>query len=205
MECAAWTSGRQRAALARVRAAGLCLAAVLLCAAAWLGWREARLARLPGETRQAVLAEEAATARLRLKYISEAVYLAKVRRNSLLADITGTLDVESSCTHAGDLRGLPDSSPCAAKWRDALRRTWAAAFEGDGPPLPEELARDPWGSPYILNQSEASCGHYGNWCPHDVVRSAGPDGRPNTPDDIAETIPQHLGPSRLKTAPASGG
>ncbi|WP_243358440.1 hypothetical protein [Fundidesulfovibrio terrae] len=199
MDLAAWIDSRERAALARVRLAGLCLAAALLALAAWLGFREARLAPLPGYAREAVRAEYAIEERLRLKSLSSAIYLAKVRRNSLLKDITGDFGLSAPCSKLDDMRGLAPASPCAAAWDAALARIWKAAHGPDAPPVPEALKRDRWGAPYLLDQSEASCGLFGVWCPPDVVSSAGPDGKPNTDDDIQETIPQHLGPSRIQT------
>ena len=199
MELAGWTLTRERAALGRVRTMGMCLAAVLLALGAWLGCREAKLAPLPGYARAAVAAEEVITTRLGLKMFSLAVYTAKLRRNSLLVDITGKFDLSAPCIQMKNLHGLEDSSPCAAQWDDALTSIWKAAYGAGAPPIPAELRRDLWGSPYLLDQSEVVCGLFGEWCPHDVISSAGPDAAPNTDDDIRETTPQHLGPSRIKT------
>jgi hypothetical protein len=197
VDLAQWTASRERAARARVRLAGLCLAGALAVVAVWLGWREVRLAPLPGYVREGVRAEDVIETRLRLKELSTAIHLAKVRRGSLLKDITGDLVLSAPCMKLGDLRGVDSSSPCAVAWDDALARIWAAAYGPDAPPPPAWLARDRWGSPYLLDQSEALCGLFGPWCPHDVVSSAGPDGKPDTDDDLRETNPQFLGPALL--------
>jgi len=198
MELTEWVLARERAALGRVRLTGMGLALVLCAVAGWLGIRQMRLSALPQATSQAVMAQSVAQAHLRLKSLALTAYLAKVRGNSLLMDVTGKPDVESPCVGLSDLRGLPDSSPCAALWLQSLRRIWAAAIGPAAPPIPEHLLRDPWGAPYLLNQSEESCGHFGAWCPPDAIRSAGPDGKPDTPDDITEAIPQLLGPKRVR-------
>jgi hypothetical protein len=195
IELAAWIAGRERAALARLRLAALAMALILFALAAWLGVRQVRIAALPTATREAVARQSVAQARLRLKELSLAAYLAKVRNNSLLADVTGQFDLTTPCNALPTLRGLPDSSSCAENWLGSLRLIWTRAFGPDAPPIPEHLLRDPWGSPYLLNQAEAVCGHYGTWCPKDTIGSAGPEGRPNAPENIIEAIPQHVGPS----------
>lgn len=203
MELSEWIVSRERSALRRVRLVGLGFAALLLALTVWLGWREATLAPLPRYAAEAVQAENTVTTRLLLKRLSEVAYLAKVRENSLLADMTGRFDISAPCIELDSMRGLDPASPCALAWEKILTKIWKAAFGPDAPPIWAEMHRDPWGAPYLLDQSEASCGNYGPWCPHDVVSSAGPDGKASTDDDIRETIPQFLGPSRIKPADSS--
>jgi len=198
MELSEWIASRERTALKRVRTVGLGLAGVLLALTVWIGWREARLALLHEQTEKALRDEKKYDAQLRLKGLSLAIYLAKVREGCLLLDITGRFDLSAPCIQLNFLRDLDATSPCAALWKNALTRIWTAAYPVDAPPIPAEMATDPWGAHYLLDQSEASCGQYGEWCPHDVVSSAGPDGKADTDDDIRETIPQFLGPSRVK-------
>jgi len=199
MDLAAWISGRERAALRGVHLLGLFLCGALLLAAGWLGWREARL---PGMSSAEVgMGDQmAAETRLRLKQLSLVIYLAKVRQDSLSMAITGRFDVDVPCLDAGTLTGLADDSACVSLWKQSLRRLWSAAFGEHAPPIPSELERDLWGAPYVLGQSEAACGHFGAWCPEDTISSVGPDGKPNTPDDIRETVPQHLGPAAAAKA-----
>ena len=206
MELFEWISGRERTALRRVRTVGLGLAAVLVVLAVWLGWRESKLSPLPKYVGEAVQAENTTSARLGLKMLSMVAYLAKVRENSLLADMTGRHDISAPCLQLDCMRGLDASSPCAIAWENILTRIWKAAFGLEAPPIWADMLRDPWGAPELLDQSEASCGKYGEWCPQDVLSTAGPDGKANTGDDIQEPIPQHLGLSRAKqsagTSPA---
>jgi hypothetical protein len=198
MELSAWVASRERGALKRVRTVGLGLAGILFILTVWLGWREARLTSLSQHVEGALQAENRHTTRLRLKALSQVIYLAKVRANSLLADMTDKSDLSAPCLQLNCMRSLDASSACVVAWETNLTRIWKAAFSLDAPPTGAEMQRDVWGAPYLLDQSEASCGNYGAWCPHDVVSSAGPDSKPNTDDDIHETIPQHLGPSRVK-------
>ncbi|WP_027191979.1 hypothetical protein [Fundidesulfovibrio putealis] len=195
MELSAWISGRERAALRGVRLYALCLCGALLVAAGWLGWRETRLAGLPAATRAEANADAVMDARLRLKQLSLALYLTKVTQNALLADIPGITGTEDKCLGLEDLRSLPADSPCAATLRSAMERVWTLSSGEGGSKLDEANLRDPWNSPLMLNLSEQSCGKYGSWCPEDTIGSAGPDGKPNTPDDMRETVLPHLGPA----------
>lgn len=200
MELSAWISDRERAALRGVRLCGLCLCGALLAAAGWLGWRETSLPGLSGVTGSEVAQEAVKDARLRLKQLSLALYLAKVAQNALLADILGITGTEEKCLGLEDLRSLPADSPCAASLQSAMERVWALSSGEGGPKLDETLLRDPWGSPNMLNLSEQSCGKYGSWCPEDTIGSAGPDGKPNTSDDMRETVLPHLGPAAAAQA-----
>jgi len=195
-DVAGWVLSRESQALRRVRAAGLAALLALCAAAGWLAWREAALSGLDARTRETLGKQVEAATLLDLKHFALVAYLAKVKNNTLLADLTGRFDLDAPCFIPADLRGLPPDTPCAANWDKALAVIWAAAFGPDAPPVPPELKRDPWGAPYVLNQSEKSCGSFGAWCPSDSLTSAGPDGRPDTPDDIQAPIPQHLGPGR---------
>lgn len=201
-DVAAWNLRREREALWQVRRAGLAVLLILACVAGWLGWREIKkLGPLPKLTQDAQKREAASAATLTLKQLAVVAYLAKVRENALLMDVTGDLGVESPCIDAGPITGLPSDSPCAANWDKALTAIWRAAFGNAAPPIPDGLRRDSWKAPYLLNQSEWACGRFGVWCPPDAIRSAGPDGLPNTPDDTNVAVPQHLGPSRIQVQP----
>ncbi|MFP5220927.1 MAG: hypothetical protein ACLGSA_01420 [Acidobacteriota bacterium] len=200
MELSAWISGREAAALRRVRLYGLCLCGALLLAAGWLGWREASLAGMFEAPKAGEGAEVARLTRLRLKQLSLALYLAKVNRNALLSDVLGMTGTEEFCIGLDDLRRLPADTPCAVTLRSAMDTVWAAAYGATGAKPDATLLHDPWGSPMLLNLSEQSCGHYGPWCPEDTIGSAGPDGKRNTPDDIRESVPPHLGPAAAAKA-----
>jgi len=200
MELSAWISGRERAALRGVRLYGLCLCCALLAAAGWLGWREARLAGLSGATRAEVAQEAVKDTRLRLKQLSLALYLTKVTQNTLLSDVLGMTGTEAKCLGLEDLRSLPADSPCAASLRSAMERVWTLSSGEGGSKLDEANLRDSWNSPLMLNLSEQSCGHFGSWCPEDTIGSAGPDGKPNTSDDMRETVLPYLGPAAAAKA-----
>lgn len=186
-----WVALRERRSLARVRRTGMALAALLLLAAGWTVAREFALQRLPGSVRTDILAQKRAETVLALKRISLTAYLAKVRANSLLADITGNGSTQSACAGLDDLRAVPPHSPCRTAWENALGTIQQAAAVPVPPVQEERLLQDPWGAPYLLNEAELGCAT-SDWCPEDTLISAGPDGRINTPDDLLATIPRHL-------------
>lgn len=199
MDLAAWISGRERAAVRGVHLWGLCLCGALLLAAGWLGWREARLPGISSAEAD-VGVQMARETRLRLKQLSMTLYLTKVNRNALLSDVLGITGTEELCVGQDDLRRLSADSPCAVSLRSAMDRVWVLSNGADGLRPDATLLRDLWDSPLLLNLSEQSCGRFGAWCPEDTISSAGPDGKLNTPDDIRETVPQHLGPAAAAKA-----
>lgn len=184
----------------RVRMRGLCLCVALCAVGGWLLRQEIRVSDLPLATREEQAAQAVSETRLRLKQLSLVFYLAKVNRNALLSDVLGITGTEEYCSGLDDLRSLSADSPCAASLRIAMEQAWAASFGEDGPKRDETILRDRWNSPLMLNLSEQSCGLFGIWCPEDTIGSAGPDGKLNTPDDIRESVPQHLGPAAAAKA-----
>lgn len=187
----AWVAHRQRQALTRVRRAGMTLAALLLLAAGWCAWREITVERLVRTVQADVLATKNVETVLTLKRVSLTAHLAKVRNTMLLADITGNASSESPCAGIDDLRGLPPDSPCRTTWSNALRAIQLAASVPSPPIQEERLLHDPWGVPYLLNEAELGC-VTSDWCPEDTLRSAGPDGKNNTADDLLATVPRYL-------------
>ena len=184
-------AAKKRRSLGRVHLAGLIAATALLLAAGWLMWREIGLERLPGAVAAEGLAQEDLAQILVLKRISLSVHLAKVRRNMLLYYLTPPQDYQA-CAGLADSRALPEDHPCRRLWESQARALWEMAFAGGGPPLGPEILRDRWGSPYMLDASEFSCGLYGEGCPTDGVGSPGRNGKSGTADDLAVTIPQHV-------------
>ncbi|HDQ88605.1 MAG TPA: hypothetical protein ENN92_00430 [candidate division WWE3 bacterium] len=82
----------------------------------------------------------------------------------------------------GDLR--ESSGTCYTNWiaaRDAVNTA------GQGQVDLNSINRDPWGSPYLLDESEGDPSEAS--CVYDTISSAGPDGISGTSDDISFTIP----------------
>lgn len=96
---------------------------------------------------------------------------------------------------SGDLRTVDSSSSagsqaCKQNWENALQNI---AAESSVISDVEGLARDPWGSPYMIDENEleynnpASANY--NPCRMDSLRSAGKDGVYNTDDDYELRLP----------------
>jgi len=186
-----WSAGRLGQCLGRVRLAGMAAAAALLLAAGWTAWREVAVRSLPGVVQARILAQENLGTTLTLKRIALTAHLAKVRGNVLLYDLTRPLG-PSACEGLDDYRSLPGDHPCRNLWKAQIALIWQTAFDGDGPSLGPEILADRWGSPYLLDMSEISCGLHNAWCPTDSLRSAGADGKLDTDDDIMVSLPQHV-------------
>lgn len=83
-----------------------------------------------------------------------------------------------------DHRTVADGSACMLGWEAALQDIVTAS------PLLDnynQLRRDPWGSPYLLDENEGEFA--GNPCIRDTLRSVGPDGIQATADDLVSVFP----------------
>ncbi|TSC78275.1 MAG: hypothetical protein G01um101433_309 [Parcubacteria group bacterium Gr01-1014_33] len=88
-----------------------------------------------------------------------------------LQDITGSAC--SYCVCGGrDLRNVPTTDGCYTQWVNDLNAIQAAT-NGTVSGI-DRMMRDPWGSPYLLDENEREYGPTD--CRFDTVASAGPDG-----------------------------
>jgi hypothetical protein len=92
-----------------------------------------------------------------------------------LEDITGQNCSDCPCRGGIQLRHLESTSVCYAQWEHAVTNLFQILHRNG--PIPSKYLRDPWHSPYGLDENAK------------LLRSAGPDGIINTPDDILVTIP----------------
>lgn len=89
---------------------------------------------------------------------------------------------QCACTAGTDLRNIASSNACYTNWAAILT---GVQMNSNG--LVTNLTamnRDPWGSPYLVDQNQ---GEAGNCTAYDSLRSVGPDGTLGTSDDIAWT------------------
>lgn len=112
------------------------------------------------------------------------VEIVRGESNKTLRQITGSGC--SLCTVCeGDLRNIPDSHACYTRWinvLDKLQLSSGGLVEGL-----DKMKRDPWGSPYLVDENE---GEFPANCPRkDTIRTAGADGVRSTSDDQSYTIP----------------
>ena len=121
----------------------------------------------------------------------KAVATAQGEANKPLIKITGSgcsycTGLCGSAPYGGsrDLRNLPSSDTCYTQWINDLAAIQTAA---NGLALGlDRMRRDPWGSPYTIDENEAESGNCNN---PDNMYSAGPDGILFTSDDISAQIP----------------
>ena len=90
-----------------------------------------------------------------------------------------------NCRNPGlDLRSLDVGDACRERWHRAIDRITAASdLLSDS----ASLYRDPWGSPYLLDENEGEVA--ANPCRIDALRSAGADGLRSTADDYIVLLP----------------
>ncbi len=129
-----------------------------------------------------------AKAKAELEQLSKAFILAQGESNKTLREITGSGCSECACRNK-NVRSISESDPCYINWISALNKIQDAT--GGVIKGLDRFKRDPWGSPYGLDENEGENGT--NDCRHDWLRSAGPDGQlqPGVAgaDDILIEIP----------------
>lgn len=114
-----------------------------------------------------------------LNTIVEAAILARQYKSNRLQIVTGSGCSRCICPAPP---ATVDSSPaCISGWNTALTRISASGLDISN------LDKDPWGSPYLLDENEGESGP--SDCRLDSIRSAGPDGVYPTSDDLYRTIP----------------
>lgn len=96
-----------------------------------------------------------------------------------LMAITGSGCSACQCTAGEDLKDISAGSSCSQRWTASLDSVITAS-RGLAEGL-EGMERDPWGSPYLLDENEGE--QPANYCRIDHIRSAGKDGIRSTADD----------------------
>ena len=125
-----------------------------------------------------------AKAQAELYQLIEAMVIAQGESGKRLQDITGSACSDCVC-RGRDIRNIPTSDSCYTQWVNTLT-TIQAATAGTVSGL-VRMTRDPWGSPYGLDENEREGG--ATDCRLDAVRSAGLDGILYTGDDQGYIIP----------------
>lgn len=122
-----------------------------------------------------------AVAEQEMTLIARASVLAGAPGTSLRI-ITGQGCSACICPTNTALNTLADSNACVVRWRTSLTSMTASSAMISNI---DELVRDPWGSPYLLDENE---GENGN-CIRDTLSSAGPDRIWRTTDDKSVSFP----------------
>lgn len=101
-----------------------------------------------------------------------------------LQDITGSGCSDCVC-RGRNIKNIPESDSCYIQWVNALTAIQNAT--GGTVSGINRMTRDPWGSPYGLDENERESGPTD--CRMDTVHSAGPDGVLYTSDDQEYFVP----------------
>lgn len=113
-----------------------------------------------------------------IRLLRSAIMVAQQEAGSPLVTITADGCSECACRTGLDMRNT--NGTCFTNWQDSLVRIQNAT-NGVVPRLSDYL-RDPWGSPYALDENEREIGPTD--CRPDTLRSMGPDGIYGSTDDI---------------------
>ena len=106
-----------------------------------------------------------------LNQFVQAAIIAQGERGNRLQNITGSGCSDCVCRGRDD-RNIPITDACYTQWINALTRIQQAT---GGIVLGlDRMTRDPWGSPYTLDENEREASSLD--CRFDTVRSNGPNG-----------------------------
>lgn len=124
-----------------------------------------------------------AAAYAELRQLKQAITIAQGVQGTTTAGVTGYWHpVFRLCTAClcmywrsdDDLRNIPESDPCFQDWQSSLNAI-ASSTEGFMAGV-EKFERDPWGSPYLLDENELEEVPPKNPCQRGTIQSAGADG-----------------------------
>jgi prepilin-type N-terminal cleavage/methylation domain-containing protein len=121
-----------------------------------------------------------------LTQILKIIAAAQVTSSKSLIQITGSGCSDCSCRDGTSKINLPTTDACYIAWVNAITNI-SNASGGIGGTLAFQNLRDPWGSPYGLDENEGESGP--SDCRYDTLRSYGPDGIPYNSDDISVNVP----------------
>ncbi|HCY17978.1 MAG: hypothetical protein UR70_C0002G0029 [Candidatus Nomurabacteria bacterium GW2011_GWB1_35_20] len=125
-----------------------------------------------------------AKAQIEMNEFVKTAIIAQGESGKTLLEITGSGCSDCVC-RGRDIRNIPTSDSCYTQWLSALtaiQNATAGTVLGI-----DNMLRDPWGSPYTLDENEREGGPTD--CRLDTIRSAGPDGIWGNSDDGGYTVP----------------
>jgi len=115
----------------------------------------------------------------------KAMQLAQLETGKELRLVTGSNCSDCNCRNR-DIRNVPTTDSCYISWANVVTRV-KSAIKDSGVSDFSAPMRDPWGSPYCLDENERE--NSPTNCTPDSFRSAGPDGLRGNSDDISLIVP----------------
>ncbi|MBI5133914.1 MAG: type II secretion system protein [Candidatus Taylorbacteria bacterium] len=130
--------------------------------------------------------EKARTSRARqdMYQVAKAISIAQGEGFRTLLSITGSTCSDCVCRTGANLMG--DTGTCYSAWVNVLTTVQAntgGVFAGI-----TNITRDPWGSPYAVDENQGE-GGAGACATRDGLRSVGPNGIWGDSDDITQEVP----------------
>lgn len=119
-----------------------------------------------------------------LDQFRKAAIIAQGESGKTLIEITASNCSACSCT-GRDVKNIPTSDQCYILWVSALTKIQNAT--GGIVSGLDKMTRDPWNSPYGLDENEREGGPTD--CRLDYITTVGPDGIYGTGDDLGVSIP----------------
>lgn len=99
----------------------------------------------------------------------------------------------ATCSPPNQLNNIPETNSCYKEWGGILKGV--KMYSGDMGNNLDNMLRDPWGSPYLVDQNQGE-GTTTTKCERrDTITSAGPDGLRGTSDDVYLPSGLHLSAS----------
>jgi len=126
--------------------------------------------------------------KMEMNQIVKAITIAQGETGDYLKDITlsGCSNCSGGRTASFDYKNIIETDPFYLRWALSLSRIETAT---DGLVVGiSNITRDPWGSPYGLDENEGE----GGGCGYDDLRSYGPDGMFGTSDDVVSIQIPHV-------------
>lgn len=122
-----------------------------------------------------------------MRLISDGLIIAGGSSSPILS-VTGSNCSRCACNSFSDLRNLPDTQGCVPRMIESLNNIANASIYLN---YSDEILRDPWGSPYLLDENEQEWSY--DPCRRDTLSSVGPDGSRGTGDDLVVLLPFRTG------------
>ena len=126
--------------------------------------------------------------KMELSQIVKAIIIAQGETGNYLKDITGSAcsNCSGGRTAGVDYKNTLDTDSFYIRWSASISNIENAT---NGLMVGvSNIKRDPWGSPYGLDENEGE----GGGCSYDVLRSYGPDGLFSTSDDVLSSTIPHI-------------
>ena len=124
-------------------------------------------------------------ARMEIKQIEGLITTAKLQKQVTTQQLTGSFCTECTCRDKGNIHDLAPTDTCTTNYVSTMTKLNNST---NGFFILKTMPKDPWGSPYLINENEGEVGFPGGTCYTDSIASAGPNGLYYDTDDVVHNI-----------------